>query len=201
MQRCGIGLEELAAYHDEIGDVAASARIEDHLRAGCTACKRHLAWLKSMVHGIRNVPAIADPSFSLEPARALFRDRWRPQQSPSGMARLVFDSRAAPALANVRSVRPAAFQQLYATDEHDVDLWCEPQPDGTWYLIGQALPRDGTTISQAARAELTGETAEPTAATFDGNEFHFRSVPSGSYRLDIHLGPADVAISPIRLEK
>lgn len=200
MHPCAMSLGDLTDYQDGRADDAVRARVAAHLRDGCPACERHLAWLAAMAEGIRQSGQMVSPSYSLEPARALYRERMQPQERTRWIARLVFDSRAAPAAAALRSSNQAAFQQLYATDEHDVDLWCEPQADGTWYVIGQALPREGEEVPLPGGAELQSEGGEARAATLDGSEFHFEALPAGTYRVRIRLPQGDVVVPGVRLE-
>jgi hypothetical protein len=200
MQRCSLALEQLVDYHDGTAPPDVRAALEAHLHDGCAACAANLAWLAAMTRGLREAAAIVPPDYSLAPALALYRERRKPAPATALLARLVFDSRRGSALAGVRSLHPAAFQLLYATEVHDLDLWCEPQADGSWYVIGQALPREGEVVPQLLAAELEGEAGETQPAVLDGNEFHFPSVPSGAYTLDVQLTPAGARIRDFRLE-
>ena len=153
MRACGVTFHQLAEYFSGTVAAAAQGRIEAHLRSGCEQCGRDAAWIQAMIGGMR-AGQLAEAPYSLEPARALFRERMRARSRACHTARLVYDSRTSAAVANVRSGPAIAYQQLYQTQEHDIDLWCEPEKEGAWYVIGQALPREGYSLRPPERAEM-----------------------------------------------
>lgn len=200
MKRCGISFETLADYQDGMADVEASVQVRAHLDAGCAHCREILAWLNTSAVTLREAQRVQVPQTALDRAYVLFRERFRAPERISWLARLQFDShRGLPALAGARGARPEGFQLIYSTDAHDIELFQEPTEAGTWYVIGQVMPRegDGTIVPQQVifRAKEGGNVS----VTPQTEEFHLPSVPSGLYQVSLRLAEGDIALADVSI--
>jgi len=195
VKRCKMPFETLADYVEGRADAQATARVRQHLDAGCRQCRESLSWLEKAMGAIRETESVQVPAASLERARALFRERFRPAPARSSwLARLSFDGRLAPLPAMARGVSDEGFQLVYSAEEYDVDIWQEPTEAGDWYLIGQVLPH--VTESRAVPLEVILAGAAQTVFTVrpDGEEFHFTAVPAGVYRMRLRLADGEMVI-------
>lgn len=205
MDRCPIKFETLADYHEGRTDAAETARIAEHLAAGCPSCERALARLQRTLGALRESRSLQHaPAPALARARALFRERnpapAPPVRRPSVLAQLIFDSRSAalPTFAMARGEESASVQLLFRTAEHDIDLWQERRDERSWYLIGQVLPRSEdapAAVPESAVLEDAGGAAIP--AVPEGSEFHLPAVPPGRYQLRLGLAGGDVLVPDV----
>jgi len=142
-------------------------------------------------------------------ARALF-DRARParpgfaEHLATLVARLIFDSRAEPALAGLRG-RGTSFQLTYdlsadgnpedGEDNAELDLQAEPAPQArSWRVVGQVA---GCGEDQALRVDLCRAGSPTAIQTVQGDRrgTFVLSVEPGAYDLHLHL-PGRVAVVP-----
>jgi len=130
----------------------------------------------------------------------MFRDRHpahRRESLPSLVARLVFDSRR-PALASaVRGDPSASLQAVYATDDHDVDVWQERLADGNWYLIGQILPKDGRDAITPRCGVMTGANGMTLFTETREGEFFISEARAGRYELRLDLDDTQILLSDV----
>lgn len=187
MRRCRMPFERLVDYREGHADAATVAEVRAHLGQGCAACEATLARLERTVSALRAGDLLHAPGSALERARALYRERFRAPVRPTLLARLVFDSRVNLAFAGARGGEEQAFQRLYSTDAHDIDLWQERTEMGGWYLIGQTLPKAGGEACSLVSATLTAADGRALDARIEAGEFHFPSVPPGVYQLTLRL--------------
>ncbi len=139
-------------------------------------------------------------------AKAIF-DRARPARSGFSeqlaqlVARLIFDSRAEPALAGLRG-RGSSFQLTYdlsseAAEEEspELDLQAEPVPQAqSWRVVGQVAGCDQV---EAMRVDLCRAGSPTPIQTVQGDRrgTFVLSVEPGTYDLHLHL-PGRVAVVP-----
>lgn len=194
MRRCDISFETLADYNDGRADTQATERVREHLGAGCAHCTQNLAWLERSTSTLREAERIQAPQTLVDRLQALYTERFRMPVRRSLLARLSFDGRSQTALAGARGASQEAFKLNYGTDEHDVDIWQEPEGNGRWYIIGQILPREGDAVYQPQQIVLTPERGEQVTVTPDLPEFHLPSVAPGIYQAAIRLPDSEILI-------
>lgn len=192
--------EALVDYCVGSADDARSSVVRRHLDNGCERCERSMQWLTAALTDLRAAGQIVAPSFSLEPGRAIFRERQRTPERRPLFARLVFDSRLPPALAGVRGGARQAFKRLYSTAHHDIEIWHEPMQGECWYLIGQALPREGGPFLPPTAVHLMANNGEIVPALLDGDEFHFSQISAGAYALRLLLPDAEIVVADLLIE-
>src|SRR5439155_13295216 len=102
-------------------------------------CALELAVWQRVLGRLEADRAPAPPEAARSRALALF-DRLEPRPVPLArlLASLRFDSRLQPAPGGARDAGRAAYKLLFTAEGADIDLLCEPEPDG-WRIIGQAL--------------------------------------------------------------
>jgi len=162
-----------------------------------------LNWLTHLTPSLRAAVSTHElkPSASaIATVRQLYRDRQsqaRPASLSTLAARLVFDSRRSVVPSGARGDLHANCQVVYSTDDHDVDLWQERLADGTWYLIGQVLPKNGGdavlprygVLSRADDVTLLTETRD--------GEFFIPSAPQGRYDLCLELEDRRIVLGDV----
>jgi hypothetical protein len=103
------------------------------------------------------------------------------------LASIVFDSFLQPAFVGVRGTTAAARQLVMRAEEFDIHIkiWGDPEHR---QMLGQLLPRGGTTFVESANLHLlqNGERLETATADKTG-EFHFTALPVGDLSLQIDL--------------
>lgn len=116
------------------------------------------------------------------------------------VARLIFDSRAEPALAGLRG-RGSSFQLTYdlsseaAEEGAELDLQAEPAPQAhSWRVVGQVA---GCDQNEAMRVDLCRAGSPTPIQTVQGDRrgTFVLSVEPGTYDLHLHL-PGRVAVVP-----
>ncbi len=202
MKRCGIAFETLADYHEGKAEAGATAQIREHLDRDCPHCRQNLAWLERAEVTLRQAQPVQVPEAAMEKARALFREQFRPAVTASApnpvfawLASLQFDSRSSTlALAGARGGKREGVQLVYSTEVHDIDLFQEPNAQGSWYLIGQVMPRNGETSIVPSEIVLTEQNGSRLTFTPEGEEFHLPAVPEGIYEIALRLAEGQITL-------
>ena len=200
VKRCGIPFETLTDYRDGTADAETSARVREHLDADCAQCRENLAWLEATAVTLHEAQRVQVPQTALNRAHSLFRERFRAPERVSWLARLQFDSRRAlPSLAGARGARPEGFQLIYSTDAHDIELFQEPTETGTWYIIGQVMPREGDETIVPQQVTFTANDGSELAIMPQSEEFHLPSVSAGLYQVSLLLTDGDIALTNVNI--
>ena len=194
MKRCSVSFDVLADFKDGRADDSAAALVRAHLDAGCAHCRDGITWLDKMAATLVEARRVQAPDRLVERASVLFKERFRMPVRPSLLARLSFDGRPSFSPAGARGADQAAFRLSYSTDLHDVDVWEEPVGEGSWYLIGQVLPREGDNVYQPLEVILTAGSGVETSVTPDLPEFHLPAVAPGVYRMALKLADSEILI-------
>ena len=200
LSRCKVALKDLMDTLSGHADPQTSDRVRTHLAAGCVRCEAEAHWMTRVLSALREQPGPVPPDEALALAKARFRERYARPQRPTIFARLRFDGRTQTTLAFARGSRGRTVQMVYDTEGHDIELWQEEQEDGSWYLIGQVLPRQDHDAIQPELATLTasdGRTVRALAQTDSMNEFHFDEIPSGVYEILVRLTDQDVRLTDV----
>jgi hypothetical protein len=169
-------LEEWVDFARDIIDKGRRSAMQNHLESGCKECAKVLnLWQRVYEIGQRN--SIHEPPASaVQSIKGLYvihGGRARPKKT--AVARLLFDSFAAPQTAGIRSAAASTRQLLYGTDEYRVDLRIEPQYDTEKVaLIGQILnsqnPAEG--VNAAPVVLLKKRVVRAFSVTNRFGEFH-----------------------------
>lgn len=202
VKRCNIAFDTLVDYTDGRLDANATARLRDHLASGCSACEANLAWLSSATQTLREAHRIQVPDRLLNRAAALYRERF-PAPTPAAAparplwpAQLRFDSRSL-GLAGARGAAAEAFELVYSTGTHDIELFQEPLEQGRWYLIGHVLPEAGDEIIVPEEVTLTAVDGERIVISPEAEEFHLPSVPAGRYDMSLRLAAGEIVLEGV----
>jgi hypothetical protein len=162
-----------------------------------------LNWLRRLTPSLSAAVSTHElnPSASaIEAVHQMYRDRQshaRPVSLATLVARLVFDSRRSVAPSGARGDLHANCLAVYSTDDHDVDIWQERLADGTWYLIGQVLPKNGGDAVLPRYGALS-RSDDVTLLTETGDgEFFIPSAPQGRYDLCLELEDRRIVLGDV----
>jgi hypothetical protein len=193
-----IPFETLLSYAAGDLDAATEDDVSRRLDAS-PADRERCIHIRGIVEMLRSARSEAPSAYVVERARALFRSPARDaltwiDRVAALVARCVYDNRAEPALAGVRS-SDETIQLAFETGDTEVDLQAEPVAGdaGRWRLIGQV--GDGgaeipVALTQAGSNELVACTSADAHGVFS-LEAH-----AGTYDILLHLGEARVAMLP-----
>jgi hypothetical protein len=202
MNQCQITFETLVDFYEGRTDTVLTRRLRRHLDQNCAECNRRLEWLGLFMPALHRAvteetPVV--PAAVLASARNIARQRSHKAQEPLlvRMARLVFDSRLAQPAFGARSGNTGDLQQVYSTDENDVDLWQERQTADNWYLIGQVLPKDGGEPITPAEVVLSTPDGRRFTTLPEAEEFTVRDVPPGTYRVRLRLADQEIVLPDV----
>lgn len=138
-------------------------------------------------------PLTPPPDRRVRAARDLFRVHRRAQDAdrPAFFARLFFDSRSAtpgaPAFAREGGVPAASFLRRYRARERAVEIWQEPIPGGTTYLVCQVAGAAVVTLEAQGGGVRTGQ-------SLGGDEWHFDAVPAGTHTVRVRTLDGDLLV-------
>ena len=205
MNRSRVTYEQLIAFAagELVGEPAD--RVEAYL-AGHPEAAETVARYRTAGSVLRADDGVDPPPPAVADAKAIFRPRPAPSGGPSVadvvadfMARLVYDSRAEPALAGVRGA-VTGFQLEYDLPESDAQLELQADVDDEgadsrrWRLVGQVSP---PASAPPARITLCRAGSLTPIAQIDADErgvFVLKLDP-GTYDLHVHL-PGGVTVVP-----
>lgn len=193
-RNCRISLETLLDYLEGRTAEAAGREIATHLESGCARCTPQVAELQRLLPVMREAYEYEAPASVVERAKAIHRERFVKPTRISLIGRLISDSRAGFAMAGARGAERAGVRMVFATDDHDIDLWQEREPGGSWYVIGQAVVRSSGNALTPDAVELLTPSGIVSEATAEADEFHLADVPAGSYDLRLVLGDTDIIL-------
>lgn len=166
---------------------ARAAEMEAHL-AGCGACRRTVDLFGHVVVTARRDREQDPPAHLVRWARALFSTGERAAAPSRGrlVARLVYDSFAAPELSGVRAQSRISRHLLYEAGSFGLDLRVEHErgsPSVT--LVGQILDREQPerSLSGVSVQLVRGRTAVSRAQCNRFGEFQIEYEPHGRLRL------------------
>ncbi len=168
-------------------------RAAAHLETGCAVCAGQLRFWTRTLDGLKPDALAEPPEAVVRRAVALFPVTPRAESWIVVAARLLFDSRTAPALAGARDAAGTAFQLLFEAGESEIDLLCEPS-GLSWRITGHVVGQGG----EAGTVRLEGPVERETALDAAG-EFRLDELPAGTYRLALRSGGRELAVPEIRL--
>jgi hypothetical protein len=173
--------------------------------AGCRHCAEELSRLEHTILLMRADTSTDAPRDVLSQTVQMFRARFPQPENTSllkrVMAALTFDSaQLAPAF-GVRSGSQTADarQLLFSAGDTDVDLRLASGSDG-WTISGQILGEcDGGRVEIENVATGGGEGDSARADLNELCEFTLPPVPSGSYKLRLHINDMEVEVPELQL--
>jgi hypothetical protein len=117
--------------------------MRSHLAGGCAKCAQELGLWQRVYETARRQISIQPPDSLVRTVKGLYSIHGfrRRKSDKATIARLLFDSFQAPALAGVRSASAFAPRQLlYEAGHHRIDIWYEPRAGSEKInLVGQIL--------------------------------------------------------------
>ena len=195
-------LESLTDYADGHLTSAESARIADHLATGCATCVEYHEWYEKVRAITAADDSVAPPPWVMKRAVRIFETRQnRPrlvERIGNLVASLIFDSRALPSIAGVRSTETANRQLLYRAGDYSIDLQVGASQQSRCELIGQVLNESETAFDSVAglKLELAGqEELRHKTVTDRMGEFRIADIRCGEYDLLIELPQGSITIT------
>src|SRR6266851_978649 len=182
--------------------------IESHLARGCSDCKAAFNIWNQVRTTIANEKTYMPPDNALRIQE--FAARYSPEQRPSVLASLLFDTFAQPLPTGVRSGAAVARQLVYEAEGFTVDLRLDPQPQSRKIcVVGQVLDKGVPRVSPSgASIMLWTEKGQPIlqVSANESGEFQLEFEVQENLRLSIdvadrktiriplaNLGPSNVA--------
>jgi hypothetical protein len=164
--------------------------------ATCTDCSSQLQSIKQTIGLMRSDTAEDAPAELVQFAKRIFREKVvtrGPSLLKLVVAALTFDSLTTAPAFGLRSQTTAGRQLIYSAETADIDLRVSPEND-QWQIAGQVLGVD----CASGDVDLEGDDFSASTRLNELCEFSFGSVPTGAYKVLIHL--PDVLIETPRLE-
>jgi hypothetical protein len=188
------GFRQLIDYSDGRLGPDETALLASHLAAGCSDCAETLEWYRLVRTTAARDELVTPPAWVLNRAFRILEQkvhRWNlAQRIAQGVATLVFDSLARPAMAGVRSTEASNRQLLFKSGDYSLDLRITQAGQEVCDVIGQLLKESDPGFDSVAglKVEFTrgGET-KLSAATDEIGEFRITGVARGTYDLRIEL--------------
>ena len=187
-----------------------NTNIESHLAGGCSDCKAAFNLWNQVRTTIANEKTYMPPDNALRLVKQEFAAKYSPEQRPSVLASLLFDTFAQPLPTGVRSGAAVARQLVYEAEGLTVDLRLDPQPQSSKIcVVGQVLDKGVPRISlSSASIMLWTEKGQPLlhVSANEHGEFQLEFNAQENLRLSIdaagrktiriplaNLGPSNVA--------
>ncbi len=184
--------------------------IESHLASGCSDCKAAFNIWNQVRTTIANEKTYMPPDNALRMVKQEFAARYPPEQRPSVLANLLFDTFAQPLPTGVRSGAAVARQLVYEAEGLTVDLRVDPQPQSNKIcVVGQVLDKGVPRVSPSgASIMIWTEKGQPIlqVSANESGEFQLEFEVQENLRLSIdvadrktiriplaNLGPSNVA--------
>ena len=193
--------ERLIDYVDSQLPEVEAAGLASHLATGCPTCGETRDWYESVRAVAASDDSVAPPQWVFKRAVRIFDKRLhRPklaERIAQGMAALVFDSFARPALAGVRSTEAANRQLLYYSGDYSIDLRIAPSERTRADLIGQVLKESDPTFESVSGLKLEiklGGDVVFSTVTDEMGEFKVSGVERGVYDLRVELSEGSVTV-------
>lgn len=169
--------------------------------AACSDCAGQLSSLERVIGAMRADMTEDAPQATIARALNIFRTRAafgmsaKPSLVRRVRAALSFDSMDLMPAFGVRSGQQTTRQLLFSAGEQELDLRVAPSGE-KWVVSGQLL---GTECMDG-RVELEGAAASAEATLNELCEFMLPSVPSGNYKLRLHLSDMEVEVPELELK-
>lgn len=183
--------------------------VGERLETADTATQADLVWLQRFLHARQFVRFASPPARIRKALKERFAAHTQARKQPGPfqrwLATLIFDSRAQPATAGLRSVQPAddgpQQQLVYQTETVEVALTVHSTlPNKNFMVTGQIFPL-GDTASHGFTVQLLRDVQEVDLAAADElGEFSFANLPPGDYEMIVSAADFEVVIPSLRLQ-
>jgi hypothetical protein len=134
--------EEWVDFANELVAVSQRKKMDRHLEAGCSRCKKTLSLWQKVRQTAKSAADCQPPEHAVRIAKAGFaaaRLQGKPARVP-GLVEILFDSFLHPLVQGARSSGSGIRQMLYRAEPYQVDLQIEPKPGGNMLVVtGQLL--------------------------------------------------------------
>jgi len=134
--------EEWVDFANELVAVSQRKKMDQHLEAGCSRCKKTLSLWRKVRQTAKSAAECQPPEHAVRIAKAGFaaaRLQGKPARVP-GLVEILFDSFLQPLVQGARSSGSGIRQMLYRAEPYQVDLQIEPKPGNNMLVVtGQLL--------------------------------------------------------------
>jgi hypothetical protein len=200
MTSCDISLETLLNFLEHRLAPVELQRVEKHLATDCARCtaqrSAYEVLLRQLSESRFEPPSLA----ALEEAKGLLRRR-RPRTSAREWAARLVLPRSPQGLA-VRDGEAEPLPLLFETEEHDIDLWAEPDGAESYYVIGQVRSRESGRAEVPLLVRLFSLSApeqEQVILPDSVGEFHISALSAGRYAMVIGLATGTIRLDEVVL--
>ncbi len=200
---CTISFEERLDFHEGSAASSIANKIRRHVAAGCTSCCDELQWMKDFMPVMGAAIACNNAKVSdwaLRRSVNIMPDV-EVQTQPGlierlvSMATVVHDSRLClSGQVAARDLSNASCHVVYQSNNVDIDVWQEPNHNGNWYLVGQALAKSGEPLSAPQSVMLVSSQRQSAVGMLDDSEFTFDSIRPGTYELRLSWNDNDIVV-------
>ena len=192
---------QLIDHSDGRLPIAQVADLENHLATGCPSCLETYNWYELVRSIAASDDSVTPPPWVLNRALRIFDKRLqRPnlvERLVQGMAALVFDSFARPAMVGVRSTEASNRQLLYHVGELSVDLRIVQSERAGANLIGQVLSESDPAFESVSGLKvevIRGDEVLYRSVTDEIGEFKIARLDRGNYDLRIELSEGSITV-------
>ena len=192
--------EELVDFVTLQATVDDSARIRQHLDAGCKKCSAgQNLWSRVLRTASRET--LLPPASTIQhvqQAFAIVAETRRPKRAAL-IPRLVFDSAWQPAMAGVRSGADTPQRVLYKTRSVSIEMHLEPVPRSEQVNIaGQVTLAEQTELLPPIAVLLSGRKGKlASTSTNDFGEFNLAFVPEEGLRISFAMADSEELLVPL----
>jgi len=192
--------EELVDFVTLQATVDDSARIRQHLDAGCKKCSAgQNLWSRVLRTASRET--LLPPASTIQhvqQAFAIVAETRRPKRAAL-IPRLVFDSAWQPAMAGVRSGADTPQRVLYKTRSVSIEMHLEPVPRSEQVNIaGQVTLAEQTELLPPIAVLLSGRKGKlASTSTNDFGEFNLAFVPEDGLRISFAMADSEELLVPL----
>jgi hypothetical protein len=193
--------ERLIDYLDSRLPEPEAAGLTSHLAAGCSNCGETRDWYTRMRAVVASDDLVAPPQWVFNRAIRIFdKELHRPrlaERIAQGIAALVYDSFARPAMAGVRSAEMADRQLLYDAGDYSIDLRIASSERTGADLTGQVLKESDPTFESVSTLKVQiarGDEVVFSTVTDEMGEFKLSGVERGLYNLRVELSDGSITV-------
>ena len=192
--------EELVDFVTLQATAEESARIRQHLDAGCRKCSAgQNLWSRVLRTASRET--LLPPASAIQHVRqafAIVAETRRPERAAL-MPRLVFDSAWQPAMAGVRSGADTPQRVLYKTRSISIEMHLEPVPRSERVNIaGQVTFAEQAEMLPPIAVLLSGRKGKlASTSTNDFGEFNLAFVPEDGLRISFAMADSEELLVPL----
>jgi len=192
--------EELVDFVTLQATAEETARIRQHLDAGCKKCSAaQNLWSRILRTASRET--LLPPASAIQhvqQAFAIVAETRRPKRAAL-IPRLVFDSAWQPAMAGVRSGADTPQRVLYKTRSVSIEMHLEPVPRSEQVNIaGQVTLAEPTELLPPIAVLLSGRKGKlASTSTNDFGEFNLAFVPEDGLRISFAMADSEELLVPL----